>query len=76
MYAANKKGNEYAEAIDRDVYEKMPKAVIAAVAVSFATCGGDHIEEATNAMLVEWWTLYQAGIVPQKPPFMCPPEDD
>jgi hypothetical protein len=59
--------NEYSEALG-DLYEIVPKAVIAAVAVSSLTLGGDYIEEARTRFLTEWAALYTAGIVPQKPP--------
>ena len=59
--------NEYSMALE-DVYEKAPKAVIAAIAVSCLTTGGDHLSEAKRLFLKEWQTLYDNGIIPQKPP--------
>lgn len=63
--AANKISNEYQAALKN--YEQIPKAVLAAIAVSFASCGGDNIEEAQDAIMDEWKALFNAGIVPQKP---------
>ncbi len=58
--------NEYAEALG-DLYEKTPKAVFAAMAVSFFTTGGDHMEDLIDRFHDEWVALYNSGIVPQKP---------
>jgi hypothetical protein len=41
-----KTSNGYARALKPGVYEKIPKAVFAALAVSFATMGGDFLDEA------------------------------
>lgn len=60
-----KTSNEYARQIDN--FADIPKTVLAAIAVSLATCGGDRLDEATKLINEEWETLYQAGIVPQKP---------
>jgi hypothetical protein len=68
MYTCNKTGNEYARVIDRALYEAVPKAVFAAIAVSLATVGGDYLATANDAILAEWLTLHENGIVPQKPP--------
>ena len=59
--------NGYAEQI-HEIYAAVPKAVLAAIAVSFATSGGDRIEYATDLVLREWRILHENGIVPQKPP--------
>lgn len=59
--------NEYSNALG-PVYGACPKAVLAAIAVSFATVGGDYLEEAQARILREWQILYQNGIVPQCPP--------
>lgn len=59
--------NEYVEEI-RDVYDDMPKAVLAAVAVSALTVGGDHLDEATVRVVTEWDALHTAGIVAQPVP--------
>lgn len=62
-----KLGNEYAAELGK-LYNDAPKAVLAAIAVSFGTCGGDRLDEARAVVLKEWQALYLAGIVPQKPP--------
>lgn len=59
-------GNSYAQALG-ELYEKMPKAVLAAIAVSYATHGGDFLEEVKERIMDEWKALHAAGIVPQKP---------
>lgn len=63
----NKTSNGYAEAISQRLYIDCPKAVLAAIAVSALTTGGDSIDEAEQRVLHEWWVLYRNGIVPQKP---------
>lgn len=59
--------NDYAMAAGRDIYESIPKAVWAAIAVSALTCGGDHLDEAADRVLAEWTILHSNGIVPQPP---------
>lgn len=61
-------GNGYASAIGQDVFEACPKAVLAAIAVSALTQGGDYIEEARARLLDEWRILHQNGIVTQPVP--------
>jgi hypothetical protein len=66
--------NSYVEEISDgnatgNLYEVCPKAVFAAIAISALTDGGDRIEEAKFRVVEEWWALYRAGIVAQKPPF-------
>ena len=56
------------------LYAATPKAVFAAIAVSYATCGGDYIERARENVLLEWWFLHENGIIPQRPPCPKPPE--
>lgn len=68
MTALNKKGNEYMLLAGRDLYERIPKAVWAAIAISALTCGGDAWEEARERVLAEWQALAANGIVPQQPP--------
>ena len=69
MGAINKKMNNYAEAISPELYEKTPKAVFAALAVSLALqVNGENFEILDAGFLREWDTLYKNGIVPQKPP--------
>lgn len=65
--------NPYAEALG-DVLDKAPKTVLAAIAVSYASVGGDYLELVRENVLREWWTLYENGIVKQKPPLPKPPE--
>ena len=67
----SKKLNEYSE-LTGDLYAKCPKSVFAAIAVSSLTTGGDYIEIARDAVLGEWWALYDNGIVPQRPTFPRP----
>lgn len=62
------KHNQYAAQIGQDLYENIPKAVLAAIAVSALTLGGDYLEEARSRVAKEWLILFQNGIVPQKPP--------
>ncbi len=57
--------NEYAQQLEN--YDAIPKAVLAAIAVSALTCGGDYLDEATRRINNEWQVLFDAGIVPQKP---------
>jgi hypothetical protein len=63
-----KTSNEYA-AMFKDKYDKIPKSVFAAVALSFAyiNCEEKGFDGAVAEVLHEWDTLHQAGIVPQKP---------
>lgn len=60
-----KKINEYAGRVAD--YDRIPKAVFAAIAVSLLTGGGDHFEGIDDAVMREWACLHLAGIVPQKP---------
>lgn len=62
-----KQMNEYARALDARVYERCPKAVFAAIAVSALTAGGDQLDEATELVLKEWRVLHQNGIVQRGP---------
>ena len=57
--------NEYQMELSQ--FDRIPKSVLAAIAVSFASCGGDNLDEAEAVILDEWRALYAAGIVPQKP---------
>lgn len=61
------KRNEYADALG-EVLDAAPKAVLAAIAVSGFTAGGDQIHLAKNAVLNEWRVLHLNGIVSQPPP--------
>jgi hypothetical protein len=60
-------GNPYYDQLGR-LSDRIPKAVFAAIAVSFATCGGDHLNMAQQNVCLEWVILYENGIVPQRPP--------
>lgn len=68
--------NKYVAAAGFYLYEKTPKAVFAAIALSAVNCsdprGCDHIwyeDGGGEALLLrEWAALYNAGIVPQRPP--------
>ena len=57
--------NEYAEYLGR-LYTRTPKAVFAALAVSFAMRSG--LVGTASECLDEWRVLHENGIVPQKPP--------
>jgi len=61
----NKTMNEYALQLG-ELYEA-PKAVIAAIAVSLLSCGGDQLSQAKERFVKEWQTLNENGIIPQKP---------
>lgn len=65
--------NDYQEVLGR-VYTKTPKAVLAAIAVSALTSGGDYLEYAQPRLIGEWWMLYDNRIIPQKPPYPRPAE--
>lgn len=64
--------NEYAHALDDRFYRTIPKAVLAAIAVSYASEGGDNLADAQERVREEWGILYDNGIVPQKPPAKVP----
>ena len=59
--------NEYANGFPD--FDRTPKSVIAAIAVSFAALQTDEdFEKAKELIRQEWFRLHQAQIVPQKPP--------
>ena len=66
-----KRSNEYQRAFGR-LYARTPKAVFAAVALSYANwAGGEEaptVADAVPRFLHEWQMLYENGIVWQKPP--------
>ena len=64
-----KLSNEYAAKLGI-AFDDMPKAVLAAVAVSFAAriFGEDSVLGPGVEVLREWRVLHAAGIVPQAPP--------
>lgn len=60
--------NEYQKVIDPKLYKQMPKAILAAIAVSLARrLNGESFDETSNTLYTEWITLNQNGIIPQKP---------
>jgi hypothetical protein len=61
-----KKTNEYTKRIDSRVFEKTPKTVFAAIAVS-AIMRDSAKYDATKYLLEEWWILHDNDIIPQKP---------
>lgn len=73
----NKKGNEYAAKMG-ERYARIPKAVWAAIAISYASSGGDllHDMDAVDDNISrEWHALYNNGIVPQQPDKPDPAND-
>jgi hypothetical protein len=61
-----------------DLYAAIPKAVWAALAVSYASNGGDRVNDTDflrDAILREWWILHNNGIVPQRPHLPDPGRD-
>lgn len=77
--SANKIHNEYAAELG-PLFEDMPKAVLAAIAVSMASGGGSDMDAARAQIADEWRILHRNGIVPQKPSksavAMLPTHDD
>ena len=73
IFAGHKRGNDYAALLGKQ-YQAMPKALLAAIAVSFAIRldGEENTERAIQLVLYEWQALYDAGIVTQPPPPMEP----
>ena len=71
----SKKLNNYVLGIDRELYDKTPKAVWAAIAISYATGGGDDFEIGPANIAREWQALHKSGIVPQEPPIVIPKAD-
>jgi hypothetical protein len=63
----NKLPNDY-ERVLGGFFDDCPKAVLAAIAVSYATCGGDRLNEGLSALALEWDRLHQTQIVPQALP--------
>ena len=69
----SKAQNPYANLLRKGkLFEVCPKAVFAALAVSYASRGGDFLDNVENKVLKEWWILYRNQIVPQKPPIPEP----
>jgi hypothetical protein len=65
-FGCGKLGNDYARQLGK-LYNEIPKSVLAAIAVSALTCGGDQLETALERVAEEWDILHQNGIVKQKP---------
>lgn len=65
-----KTSNDYAAALDQDLYADTPKAVFAAIAVSLIISLGAPNDEREIAewLVTEWDVLHQNGIVPQVVP--------
>lgn len=62
-----KKTNNYVDSIVR-LYRKTPKAVFAAIAVSYAMRLYPEEPNIEEMLLEEWRTLNVCGIIPQKQP--------
>lgn len=62
----NNRSNEYMEALK--FFDAVPKSVLAAIAVSYASSGGDYLDFASDNIAREWTLLHEQGIVPQRPP--------
>jgi hypothetical protein len=63
----NNKSNEYIQALERGVFDSIPKSVFAAIAISYLVNHGVAFEDVTEEIMNEWQTLHLNGIVPQKP---------
>lgn len=59
--------NDYVTAMGGDLFNETPKSVLAALAVSALTSGGDQLASAAERVAREWEVLHLNGIVPQKP---------
>jgi len=66
MSGINTMHNEYSKALGK-LFDEMPKAVLAAVAVSYASAGGDALDIAERVIAYEWRVLFENGIVAQRP---------
>lgn len=63
-----KKENEYQKILTQEFYEKCPKAVLAAIAVSFVlNHQGSDQDVVEETILNEWHILHKNGTLPQKP---------
>lgn len=65
MAHLNNLTNLYADALG-SMFDEIPKSVLAAIAVSALTCGGDEIAFAAHRVAAEWQALYDNGIVAQR----------
>jgi len=63
------KQNQYTDILSDDFFRKCPKAVFAAIAISWAHLQGTDLETENieGTLIGEWNALYHNGIVPQKP---------
>lgn len=70
MNVRNRPLGDYAGQISRKLYDRIPKAVLAAIALSPNMNGGcgDVDGTADDYLLREWGLLYAQRIVSQKPP--------
>lgn len=68
--AMNKTRNQYQQLISEELYEKTPKAVFAAIAVSLfvIASGEEDFSDIDRKIITEWMALHGNAIVPQKPP--------
>lgn len=63
-----KKENSYQKILTPEFYEKCPKAVLAAIAVSFVINHQDsRADMAEEIIMHEWDILHKNGTIPQKP---------
>ena len=58
--------NDYQDELG-DLFDEIPKSVLAAIAVSALTDGGDCLDYAKRRVADEWRVLHENGIVDQKP---------
>lgn len=66
MANLNNKLNEYSRLLKH--FDKFPKSVLAAIAVSHSMqINGEDFDKIETNMVKEWEVLYNGGIVPQKP---------
>jgi len=60
--------NNYQLQLTQEFFDKCPKAVFAALAVSYALrVTNEDFSKVQDELLNEWQCLHSAGIVPQKP---------
>lgn len=62
------KSNEYVDSLPGSFYDDIPKAVWAAMFLSYEiNLGAAEIKDLPALVMKEWHALYNNGIVPQKP---------
>ena len=59
--------NNYVDGIPLQLYNRIPKAVWAALALSYASQGGENFNGVMDKIFDEWSKLYLNDVVPQKP---------